>query len=354
MYRILTVDDEHMIHLSLKKLLSICTKDFEIIGEAEDGKEALQLIEQLAPDVVITDIYMPVMDGLELIEQGKRAHPHVVFVILSGYDDFRFAQQAIRFGVSDFILKPLEQKQLMETLGSIYRTLQQKNQQFVSMNAWLDTFNSLQAELIEQLWALNEAAVSQVMDSLTAHFRQLPASEITVHQLRQKLLRSVETALQQKGLPMERIAAKPIADNLISKDGSCYDHDLHRQMKSWLEMIKQSRNLGSRLYMMKALDYIHQHFRKECLSLKEVAEVVGISKAYFSRSFKSEMNTTFIAYLVQIRLEEAKRLLEESGKTTMEIAFEVGFRDYPHFSKSFKKQYGISPSDYRKQRQRIE
>ena len=65
MYRILTVDDEHMIHLSLKKLLSICTKDFEIIGEAEDGKEALQLIEQLAPDVVITDIYMPVMDGLE-------------------------------------------------------------------------------------------------------------------------------------------------------------------------------------------------------------------------------------------------------------------------------------------------
>ena len=138
-------------------------------------------------------------------------HPHVVFVILSGYDDFRFAQQAIRFGVSDFILKPLEQKQLMETLGSIYRTLQQKNQQFVSMNAWLDTFNSLQAELIEQLWALNEAAVSQVMDSLTAHFRQLPASEITVHQLRQKLLRSVETALQQKGLPMERIAAKPIA-----------------------------------------------------------------------------------------------------------------------------------------------
>lgn len=344
MHRVLIVDDEQMIHLSLRKIISSSEINFEVIGAAEDGLEALELVESTSPDVVITDIYMPEMDGLEFVEQARKTHPNLVFVILSGYNDFSFAQKAIRFGVTEFLLKPIEPPQLLETLQIIHEKLLSKSQLFNSHNQWLTTLNNLQKQLLEHIWALEEAQVIETIAAIHGHFENRPSQDVTLSQLTNNLLQWIEKELQKKGLYMPPYPNdwNPSQPNISTLEST------RNVILEWLKFTRESRNLGSRLNMVKAIDYMKENYKKEDLSLKEAADFIGISTAYFSRSFKEEMHTSFIKYLIKLRMEEAKRLLEDSEVSTMEIAFDVGFSDYPHFSKTFKKFYGITPSECRK------
>lgn len=104
-----------------------CSLQFEICGEAENGEQAFALIEQLTPELVIVDIRMPVLDGLELISKVKtELEQQPIFIILSGYPDFSYAQQAFRYNVSDYILKPVDEQELTVALKKIAHTLNQK------------------------------------------------------------------------------------------------------------------------------------------------------------------------------------------------------------------------------------
>ena len=132
MHKVLIVDDEIFVRKGLINLLDWSSLQFEICGEAENGVEALNLIKQLTPDLVIVDIRMPVLDGLELILQVNEQGEHQpVFIILSGYPDFSYAQQAFRYNVSDYILKPVNEQELASTLKRIAVTLNQR--QLLSM-----------------------------------------------------------------------------------------------------------------------------------------------------------------------------------------------------------------------------
>ncbi|MCW3790131.1 response regulator [Paenibacillus sp. LS1] len=117
MLKILLVDDEVYVRKGLHELISWVELDMEIIGEAENGLEALKMIECLQPDVIITDIRMPILDGLGLIRAVEEmSHLEPVFIIISGYHDFKYAQQAIRYGVHDYILKPIDEEEMTVTL----------------------------------------------------------------------------------------------------------------------------------------------------------------------------------------------------------------------------------------------
>lgn len=115
-YRLLLVDDELEIRDGMVEKLDWNSLGFEIAGVAENGVEALELSEQVMPDVILTDIRMPFMDGLEFIEQVTCMMPAVKIVVFSGFDDFEYAQKAIKLGVEEYILKPISAKQLEESL----------------------------------------------------------------------------------------------------------------------------------------------------------------------------------------------------------------------------------------------
>jgi two-component system response regulator YesN len=140
------VDDEVFARKGLIGLIPWAKLGYEIVAEAEDGEDAFALIGELRPDVVITDVRMPVLDGLQLIQKVREHGDKTTkFIIISGYGDFKYAQQAVRFGVEDYLLKPIDEDELIETLTRIGKT-------FDGDREWKEAGNRIiQASVFESL-----------------------------------------------------------------------------------------------------------------------------------------------------------------------------------------------------------
>lgn len=123
MIKIFLVEDEHIIRENVRKMVPWQEYGFEFAGEASDGEMALPKIRQVRPDIVITDIKMPFMDGLTLSRILKKEMPQIKIILLSGYDDFAYAQQAIAIGVDQYLLKPISREKFIDTL----KETQEKN-----------------------------------------------------------------------------------------------------------------------------------------------------------------------------------------------------------------------------------
>ena len=126
MYKVLIADDERIIRKGLSSLINWGSLGLQLAGTAEDGPEAYSMILEILPDIVITDIKMPGMDGLELVRQINEKLPNIVFVILSGYSEFDFARKAMRFGVEHYLLKPCDEKEITGVLNRIIDELDQR------------------------------------------------------------------------------------------------------------------------------------------------------------------------------------------------------------------------------------
>lgn len=125
--KIIIADDEPKICKLITKLVDWASLDMEIITIAHDGIEALSAIEKYKPDIVITDIRMPGYDGLELIRRGQECSPDTEFIIISGYRQFEYAKNAIHYGVKNYLLKPIQKNELLETLTKIRSHYLQKH-----------------------------------------------------------------------------------------------------------------------------------------------------------------------------------------------------------------------------------
>ena len=115
-FKVVVVEDEELILNNIVKKIHNLNLGFEVVGKAQDGKEGLEMIDRLTPDLVITDMKMPVMDGLEMIKIISSKYPYIKKIVVSGFDDFVFAQQAMKYDVRDYLLKPLKINELTDVL----------------------------------------------------------------------------------------------------------------------------------------------------------------------------------------------------------------------------------------------
>ena len=129
LYKIMLVDDEEEVRKSIIRKIDWSAAGFEVIGDAENGKEALEKIDQIEPDVVLTDIRMPYMDGLSMAEAIRQRHPSIKIVIFSGFDEFEYAKKAIKLNVIEYILKPVNVEELTAILKRIKNNLDEEIEQ---------------------------------------------------------------------------------------------------------------------------------------------------------------------------------------------------------------------------------
>lgn len=126
MFKVIVADDEINVCRLIIKLIDWEALDMEIVGVAHNGIQAVEMAGVLDPDIIITDIRMPGYDGLDMIERAKEVKEDLQFIIISGYGQFEYAQRAIRFGVSDYLLKPIKKEELMKTLIRIKEAIRER------------------------------------------------------------------------------------------------------------------------------------------------------------------------------------------------------------------------------------
>lgn len=128
--RVIVAEDEDLIRNNLVRKLEGQGGSVKVVGTAQNGKEALELVQDGQPDLLLTDIRMPVMDGMELIKQMHLYHPRVKMIITSGYADFEYARQAMKFGVADYLLKPISSDELGKVLARVKASIESEESAF--------------------------------------------------------------------------------------------------------------------------------------------------------------------------------------------------------------------------------
>lgn len=137
--RVVVIDDEYRTRSSLIKLIHKLFQEIEVIGEEDNGIDGMKLIRSLQPDLVITDIKMPQMDGLEMIDKARQTSLNTYFLILSGYAEFELAQKALKLSVVDYLLKPVTVSQLEHAIRLIMGKIQERTAQSILPEKKADT-----------------------------------------------------------------------------------------------------------------------------------------------------------------------------------------------------------------------
>ena len=160
LYRIMLVDDEEEVRKAMIRQMDWERLGFTVVGDAENGQEALEKLEQLEPEVIMTDIRMPYMDGMTLTARIREKYPSIKILIFSGYDDFEYAQQAIKLNVTEYILKPVNGEELAEILNRIKISLDQEIEQ-------RRNFDSLRESYLGSLPILRELFLNDLVRRTT-------------------------------------------------------------------------------------------------------------------------------------------------------------------------------------------
>lgn len=348
MYKVLIADDERMVRLNLRTLIERDSEGFTVVGEAKDGEHAYQMSLELKPDLLITDIRMPGMDGLELIRSLSSRKTESEFLVVSGYGDFEYAQSALRCGVADYLLKPIDPDYFVTAMRKILTRLYQKNDKRSMSKDWMWSWKIHAERTAKSVWHLNETELGIELERIRGVLTSEPGT--TTLELVKRfdyymvVLNGELKEMNQSGLPLPILCVpeEPF-DHLELYDA------LSRSLIGLVEHIRASRNWWSYNRMIKSVTtFIDENYLKADLSLKDVAAHFELSPNYFGITFKRETGVSFNQYLTQLRMEKAKSFLQNPFVKVYEAGEAVGFEDYAYFSKTFKKYTGMSPSDYRK------
>lgn len=170
LYRIMLVDDEEEVRKGIIRKIDWENLGFEVVGDAENGEDALEKIEQLEPDVVMTDIRMPYMDGLTLSARIRQKYPSIKILIFSGFDDFEYAQQAIKLNVTEYILKPVNVEELTEILNRVRDNLDEEIQQRRNVSLLRESYRS-SLPIIRELY-LNDLVRGNADSAIESRLRE--------------------------------------------------------------------------------------------------------------------------------------------------------------------------------------
>lgn len=364
MIKVFLAEDESIIRRGIRDSVDWEGNGFEFVGEAGDGEYAYPLILKTEPDILITDVKMPFMDGLELSRLVKKALPQTKILILSGYNEFDYAKAAIKIGISDYLLKPITSANLMDALKKVAETIREEREKsrlleryFVSYEKYTEfldktDYSGVDRKLIEDFLKLGSVDESGLF--VEEYFAAVGENNYKSLLLRQYMVMDIFYCVQEflKGLkvkaeevPEARRDIKLIPKTIGSVESTKeYLSGLFSFALSMRDKISNNR-YGSVISDAKA--YIAENFAKSDFSLNMISTHIGVSPSYFSSIFKQETGQSFVEYLTKVRIDKACELLKCTTLRTSEIGEQVGYNDPHYFSATFKKVTGQSPKEFK-------
>ena len=357
MYKLMFVDDEKLILDGLKYILDWNSMDLEIVHEAKNGRDALDKFKEEPVDIVITDINMPIMSGLTLINEIKKINKDVSFIVLSGYDEFSYAQKAISLGVENYILKPIDDMELEETIKKICKKKLESEKN-----------NNLEEQLNKVL--SNETSLNEKYKKLSFEEEMDRLRKLIMEKDRLKIIEYLETLFDKREFSTKNIFDLSVKifllidkisyefkidknigeDSLISNIIKLFNEKSRENIKYFiiLEVDNLLKIMNSNTEKFSPV--IQQIVRKvkeyyyEDLSLKVLANDFNINSSYLGQLFTKEVGMSFSDYLNKEKNSKAKELILNTNMKINDIAKQVGYSDTSYFYRKFKKYYGVSPA----------
>ena len=415
MYKVFLVDDESIVIDALTFIIGNAYPDACEISSARSGRAFIELAEQIKPDICFVDIQMPGINGLGAIREVRKLNPHTIFIIVSAFNEFDYAKEALDLGVMAYLNKPIEKEEILRVLKeafALHDTKKAERANALKTQEKMEIVTPiLENGLIYQM--TNEFGVREtLMNYLTllgieervGNFMVIQFGDegehgeltnaigvsVRLEGVYDKIRKAIDGVTggvtgplmgntvpvyltsgvaedDERGLKELREAQLKKAEELARElkkslkvrvrigfgavhevaDASASYKEATRALKYGTDDIvyaKRSENAVG--FIKKACDFIDLHYASD-LSLDDVALQAGVSPHYLSKLFKKERGTGFVEYLTDVRLREAQELLKTSDMPVKEIGARVGYPDQNYFSRIFKKQLGVSPTEYK-------
>ena len=396
---VVVADDEQELLGAVCQLIDWEGIGFKLVGRVSNGLDALQLVEELQPDFLLTDIHMPFISGTALAAQVKAVQPLIQVAFLSGYDEFEYAQQGIASEVIAYLLKPISMAQLTQELIEIHRKIEKKQADFSAARQDASNHQAVAAAMlldcyfytgrVENLKALSrmglapesirsvtvaalscadaDAQACQTALGAAEKFlsRQYPcrgfcsAGRIVLLLTSENGFLQLHAAIDELRRALKRLLDLDVSAG-ISKEHAP-DADFHEAYKEAMEALKTAETesgfcaadgqSGIDQLCGRVLQMIDKEYMDETLTLQSVSDRLHVSASYLGPNIKKNAGDTFINLLIRKRMAVALNLLQSSDSRIAEIARRCGYSDQSYFGYCFKKFYGVSPAKMRQERE---
>lgn len=342
---LMLVDDDKHVLEGLKKHLDWNSFEGKLTATASNGREALNLIEGTRPDVIISDIRMPVMDGISLAQAIQEQRLNIDLILLSGYGEFEYAQKAIRYQVSKYILKPITRQKIDELQAMLVELCQaRKHQKEDFLSNWDHAFRD------QILKALRDNAPDAFDDYFSSRLFAEKLRSDTSNAFGIQMLNFLYGYLSELNISPEIIASSKERAMNLYYDLPSTDEKSNYLISTYYDAItsihtRKSKNLDS--ISMHVEDYVSSHFMEPDLNISCLADRMNVSLSYLSTVFKQRLGVNLSTYITTLRLNHAKELLADPGLPISEVASQSGYEDAKYFAKLFKKKFCMTPSECR-------
>lgn len=410
-HRLMIVDDDEILREGIEKNVNWLQNGIQLAGTARNGRECLHMIPDCLPEIILTDIKMPFMDGLQLCEAVYNLYPDIRIVLLTAYDDFSYAKKALDYKVTEYVMKFEDnetivnavkkaaaeydkQKNNTDIVRSSIRLLRNKFLKDWALGPysreWIEhgakqlglsfPFHGFQVLsfglILEQrvpvagIWRLEQDQeqfgnlfADCVSNEVRKAFYFLSEGHLNI------LLNTKEGIRDEELLPiLESVedvlkirAAAGIGRQYTERENVSKSYWEAVQALEYQGMVQPESKACKTVYFNSAIGsgtlkdsvideiivFIQQHFEEKTLSLNVIAEAVHLTPSYVSSIFKKSCNVNITDYLTKIRLAKARKLLEKTDMRTYEISERVGYSNSQYFSVLFKRNNGMSPTEYR-------
>ncbi len=341
--KVLLVDDDRLALDGIRRMLHWDRFDGVLAGYATSGEEAMEMIQEERPDVVISDIRMPGMDGLELARYLWQNCPGTRMILISGHGEFEYAQQALQYQVTDYILKPITRAKL-NSLEERLEAIQQELAQDIP--PWYACDDELHDRVDQALRKGDMAAMAELLISPEVSQTLGGRRDVLGIQLLNYLF-SYQQELGKDRDTLEAVRQQAMTEYwklTTQQERLAYLATQYYDLMEYAEVCKGEYSNPIVAYCLEA---IQNNYSDSNFNISNLAETLHLSLPYLSTVFKNTTGQTISGYLAAQRLHRARELLRDASVSIRDVCFSSGYDDPRYFAKLFRKHTGMTPSEFR-------